>query len=161
MSSIQQFLVIGGLLLLSNLILTYHRSESTQSTAMIDNEAIITGSGIAQSTIDEILCKAFDENTIDKAAESVNDLTSSASLGLDYGESNPLDFDDVDDYDGYVKKDTLSRLGVFTTRIDVYYVQENNPEVKSNNRTFLKRVDVVVTNPIFKDTIKTNYLVSY
>ncbi len=159
MSTTQTLLTIGGILLLTFLILSYYRSSGTQTEISINNEAIITGTGIAQSLFDEIQGKAFDETTTTASVSDANNLSS--SLGKDSGESLRSSFDDVDDYRKYTTNDTLNKLGVFLSEIDVNYVSASDPDVISYSRTFAKRVDITVTNDYLTDTLKFSQVISY
>jgi len=159
MSATQTILTIGGILLLTFLILSYYRSSGTQTEIGINNEAIITGTGIAQSLFDEIQGKAFDENTTTTSVSDPNSLSSTP--GKDSGESLRSSFDDVDDYRLFTTNDTLSTLGVFRSDIDVHYVSASNPDVISYTRTFAKRIDITVTNDFLTDTLKFSQIISY
>ena len=159
MNSGQQLLTIGALLLLTILSLTVFRSTGQRSTSNYENEAILTGTSIGQSILEEIESRAFDENTIASTAKSPADL--SATLGKDSGETSVYTFDDIDDYNNYTNSDTLDRMGVFNIKVSVYYVQNMNPGVKSIARTFSKRIDIAVTNKNIPDTLKFNYVAAY
>ncbi len=157
----QQFLVIGGILILSYLSLTFFKSNSTQTDSNYNNEVIIMGTGIGQSMLEEILTKSFDENTITSSVNNADSLTSVSSLGKDAGENSSLKYDDVDDYKNFTRSDTLENLGVFTTTVLCCYVNEVNTDLTSYSRTFLKRIDVSVTGENLKIPLKFNYIVSY
>lgn len=161
MGSIQQFLVIGGIMLLSYLSLTFYRSSGTQTSTMIENETIITATSVGQSIIDEISMKAFDEGTVDNFILTTSQLTPVASLGIDASEDNVKKYDDIDDYRNYKRIDYLPRLGMFTTFVCVKYA--NTATLDSiQTPTFLKRIDVsVVINSGMKDTVKLNHYISY
>jgi len=157
----QQILAIGAIVLLSFIVLSYGNTSNGMLETAFFNEGVISGSALAQSLMEEIQSRAFDEATISQAVTSVNDLTSSYSLGPDNGESNISSFDDVDDYNGYTKTDSLSRMGNFTLSVDIYYVEELNPEVKSLSKTFSKRIDVEVANSAVSNSITYSNVVSY
>jgi hypothetical protein len=159
MSHIQTFLVIGGMVLLSVLVMNFYQITSVQIDTRSYNEAIITGTAIGQSLFEEISTKAFDENTISKMIGSVDSL--SAVLGPDFGENNRALFDDVDDYNNYQSSDSLAGLGKFNYKIRVHYVQRLNPDVISNVRTFAKRVDVSITNRYISDTLRLNHVYAF
>ncbi len=161
MGGVQQLLVIGGILLLGYLALSFYRSNSVQSSIELSNEAVITGTGIGQSTLDEIQTKAFDQQTVSKTITSVDSLTAPSNLGPDSGETNSTLFNDIDDYNGFVRQDSLGRLGTFLTSVSVYYVNPTNPSNRSTLRTFAKRVDIFVTNMFLPDTIKLNLVIAY
>jgi len=157
----QQILAIGAIVLLSFIVLSYGNSSNGMLETAFFNEGVISGSALAQSLMEEIQSRAFDEATISQAVTSVHDLTSSNSLGPDNGESDISSFDDVDDYKGYTKTDSLSRMGNFTVSVDIYYVEEMNPEVKSISKTFSKRIDVEVVNSAVSTSITFSNVVSY
>ncbi|MGD8779942.1 MAG: hypothetical protein PVH88_13390 [Ignavibacteria bacterium] len=163
-SSTQQLLVIGSIFLLSYLILTFHRSNTSQLDATFNNEAIINATTAGQSLLDEIQSRAFDEFTVTKSAEKADSLTSSNSLGTESGESNSTSFDDIDDYDGFTRTDSVGELGNFNLLVDVYYITYPGA-VKTNSKSFSKQIDVFVTNSYlastFTDTIKLQQIVSY
>lgn len=159
--NIQTFLVIGSLVALTYTILNINSKVGTETTWELNNEAVFTATGIGQSLLQEIELKAFDENTISVRRTSTDSLTTTAHIGKDSGESVDSTFDDFDDYNGYVKTNTLERLGVFTANIDVYYVTTMSPEVKSVNRTFSKRIDIYVSNQYLLDTLKFSKIASY
>ncbi|MEW5843462.1 MAG: hypothetical protein AB1775_09385 [Bacteroidota bacterium] len=161
MGTQQIILVIGGMVLLGLLALTFYNSYNTKTDLDIYNQAIITASGIGQSMIDEIQAKAFDEKTVSKRVNNVSQLTAVGALGPDSGETSPANYDDIDDYKNYMRLDTLNTLGVFTTRVDVNYAVKLNPNQTSSSQTFAKRIDVFVTNTYLKDTLKLNSISTY
>ncbi|UCH64586.1 MAG: hypothetical protein JSW63_08120, partial [Ignavibacterium sp.] len=61
------------------------------------NTAVIAASSVAQSMIEEIQQKAFDENTVSKSVLNDANLTDLSYLGPDKGEFNNTQFDDIDD----------------------------------------------------------------
>lgn len=161
MGSQQLILVIGGMMLLGTIALTINNSFTSKTDLEIYNEAAMTGAAIGQSVIDRILTRSFDQRTVGRIFRSPDSLTAVGSLGPDTGENNVTLYNDVDDFKNYVKYDTMSVLGVFRTRVDVNYVQTANPEVISSSRTFVKRIDVFVTNQYLGDTLKIFYAVTY
>lgn len=161
MGSAQLLLVAGGLILLGIVSLTIYNSFGSKTDSDLYNEAYITGSGVAQSIIDQILTKSFDQNTISATITNPNSLTAVNLLGPDAGESNVIQFNDVDDYKNYSRNDTLSVMGIFHSRVDVNYATKMNPDQLSGTRTFTKRIDVFVTNVYLKDTLKFSYAKTY
>lgn len=161
MGTQQIILVIGGMVLLGLLALTFYNSYNSKTDLDIYNEAIISASGIGQSIIDEIQAKAFDQNTVSHSVNNASQLTAVGLLGPDAGESSPANFNDIDDYKNYVRFDTLNTLGVFKTQVDVNYAVELNPDQISSVRTFSKRINVFVTNNYLKDTLKLNAVSTY
>lgn len=159
--NIQTFLVMGSIIALTFTILTMNRSQSYQSTLELNNEGIITATGIGQSLLEEIQLKSFDEKTISKVVTDVDSLTSYLSLKPESGENSQYLYDDIDDYNGYEHVDSLQRLGVFTTLVNVYYVETMNPDEKVNNRTFSKRIDISISNEYLLDAVVFSKVISY
>lgn len=161
MNTGQTLLVTVGLLLFTIFILTVYRTTTSRFAFAIANEALLSGTALAQSMIDEITIKAFDEQTISKIIATSDSLTPPNLLGPDAGETDVSKYDDIDDYNNYQRVDSLSRLGNFLTSVRVYYVSINNPDVLSTTRTFAKRIDVFVRNNFITDTIKMYRIVTY
>jgi hypothetical protein len=157
----QIILLIGGLLLLVILSLTFFSSYRTHSDLSINSEALTTAVTIGQSMINLVQSRAFDEKTISQAVYSVDSLTLKDSFGPEAGETTVTQFDDVNDFDNYECYDTLDVFGIFKTRVTVNYVTKMNPDVISAGRTFTKIVDVVVTNQYLADTLKLKHVVTY
>ena len=161
MNSGQMLLVLFGMIIFGMLSLNVYKSSSSREDTLRTNEAFLNATGLAQSMINEIESKAFDQNTVHKAATSADSLTSPDLLGSDAGETSATQFNDIDDYNNYITTDSLSRLGVYTVGVKVYYIQNMSPDVKSNVQTFSKQVDVSVTNFCLPDTLKLSRVITY
>ncbi len=69
-------------------------------------------------------------------------------------------FDDVDDYNNYYryeyKTSSTTRitrnLTNYTLKVNVYYVQHGSEDIPSASKSFLKRIDVTVWDPIYIKT---------
>ncbi len=161
MSSGHMLLTIAGILLLSNLILNVNKANTERMIATYTSESVINASGLAQSIIDEIQTKAFDENTITTAVSKTELLTPVSDLGPEPGEAKNTDFDDIDDYNNYTTKIILDRMGDFDLKVKISYVNTSNPNILSSSSTFSKHVEVLVTNYSLIDTLKFNHIISY
>ena len=161
MNSASSLLLIGGILFFTNLILTYNRTALTQASVIYENEAFIYGENLGQSIFEEIETRYFDENTITDVVTDPNDLTDSNSLTSDDGEYSMTEFDDIDDFNGFILLDSLSGHGSYNCSAVVYYVNPDDPETKTKNAFFSKRVDLVVTNPYLMTEIKMSRIYSY
>ncbi len=156
----QTMLVIAAFALLSTLTLGINATMVTTATMGFEMEASLNALSVAQSMLDEILMKDFDEKTTNNHRVFTYDgMTDVSLLGPDAGESitgvdssrtgdfqSRSRFDDADDYNGYVRMAWDSRLGWFTVRDSVVYVNELNPNIVSSTRTWEKRITVQVTN---------------
>jgi len=157
----ERLLVLGGLVLFAILVLSFTRSSLSHTESTLNNEAMVTAVALGQSMIEEIQSRAYDENTIATSIVSTSGLSSSASLGAETGESISTNYDDIDDYDGITRTQSLDRLGNFSISVDVYYINYSNPDVKVTSKTFNKRIDINIYNTYMADTLTINKIISY
>lgn len=172
---INMLLTIGGIVLLTTFVLYANGLMFDNSKIASDNEYVITAISLAQSVIDEAKTKAFDEATILATITSASNLTPVHLLGPDgTGESmatiDSVDgghprsmarFDDVDDYNGYVRVVNTPRAEGFRVQASVNYVSETNPDTPSAARTFCKRLQVTVTSPYVSQPVSLSYAFTY
>jgi len=161
MSSTQQFLVIGGMVLLSLLALNFYRASDIQYNMKYENESIITATSMAQSIFEEMSTKAFDEVSVNWKTDSPDSLTLPANFGPDSAETSRNLFDDIDDYSGYYLVDSSMGLGKFNVSIIVNYANGSNPDTQSSTRTFTKRATIFVDNGYLKNQLQFFYAYSY
>jgi len=161
MGSGHQILTIAGIFLLSILFLTVNKNNSEKASSLYKSGSVIDANGVAQSIIDEIQCKAFDEQTITKCVWSSDSLTSSKSLGPEYGETQHTQFDDVDDYNNYSTVINVGEYGDFGVYTVVSYVNNMKPNSISSVPTYSKRIEVAITNFSIPDTLKYYHVISY
>ena len=128
---------------------------------MHSSKSVIVADGLAQSIIEEIQTKAFDEKTITVPVWAVTSLTSSGSLGKDTGENLNTQFDDIDDYKDYTATFNIDQVGVFNIKVAVCYVDQMNPDVVSSLQTYSKLVTVNITNESLPDTLRFKQVISY
>ncbi len=146
MNGAQQILTIASILLITVLIVNVQRSTGDKIITTYTNESFISGTSIAQSIIDEMSVKSFDEQTIERPALEVENLTSTGFLGPDPGEDSRESFDDVDDYNQYEEVISNDRMGDFKIKVLVSYVNIDELEKLSGGKTFIKNISVSVTN---------------
>ena len=161
MAGNQMMLSIAAMIFLSMLILNVHSSTTDKLIILYSNEAVIEATGIVQAVFEEIQTKAFDENTVSDAAKERNLLTPVLSLGADSSETVYTEFDDIDDYNGLSITDTANVMGEFDLAVLVYYVDETSPYDSSGTRTYIKRVDVTISNVSLPTTLSFKKLISY
>jgi hypothetical protein len=170
MNTGQSILTIGAMLLLSVLVLRVNRtllySGGTVSTSKLGIIAI----SLAQSRLEEIKSKAFDENSVSASVSATTTFTLPAKLGPETGEVYP-NFDDIDDYNGFTRTDTVqidpnvakigSNVEYFYESCSVVYVNSATPDVASNAQTWNKKIMVNVAHKQMTDTIKVSTVFSY
>ncbi len=161
MSSNQSMLVIGSIFLLGMLIVNFYGANTQQMEASVENEASIAATGIAQSMLDDIQNRAYDEFTVGSYTTSADSFTSVVSLGPESGETSSALFDDIDDFNGYSTVDSSTRLGNYDISVDVAYITNFAPNSVSYSKTFVKRIDVNVFNTYMSDTLTMSHLIGY
>ncbi len=161
MNGAQQILTIASILLITVLIVNVHRSTGDKILNTYTNESFISGTSIAQSLIDEMSVKSFDEQTIEYPAIEVENLTSSGFLGPDLGEDSRESFDDVDDYNKYEETISNDRMGEFKIKILVSYVNRDELDKLSGGKTFTKNITVSVTNYNLPTTLIVSRVIGY
>lgn len=178
----QQFLTIAGIVIFSFFTLSSNSARLNQTSSSNFNEAILVAADLGQSLIEEIHSKAFDENTVSSAVDTVIDLTLPNLLSYDSGEGLKNEhgyakthgydvsttFDDVDDYNGFSRDYSDKLLDNFNTSVKVYYVNPSDPSQLCYSRTFAKKVEVAVSNPYLATqedeemgTLKISTIITY
>jgi hypothetical protein len=156
----QILLVLGAFTLLIGLTLSVNQAVSGRMGDTYQAQAVIAGTTLAQSLLSEIGHCAFDDSTVSKSVSTVSQLTPVGSLGKDAGETYAT-FDDIDDFKSYTRQDTIIN-GIFTSTVDVVYVDNSNVDVTSGVRTLYKKVSVTVTSNELKNLpIKLERVFSY
>ena len=163
-------LTIGAMLLLSILVLRVNNTLFNSGTVVTNSKLGLTAISLAQSRLEEIKSKAFDDKTVSATVSSTSSLTPAGSLGHESGETYP-NFDDIDDYNGFTTTDTVqinpnlpktgSNVEYFRESCSVVYVQSNSPDVTSSSQTWNKKITVSVTNSMMSDTITSSTVFSY
>lgn len=152
-------LVIGAFALLSTLTLAVNATIVATSNMGLEMEANLNALSYAQSMLDEILTKSFDERTTNnRRVFTYAGMTAAGSFGADGSEPftgpdssrtgtfrSQSRFDDVDDYHGYERWAWNSRLGWFIVRDTIEYVHEDNLTTQTA-QTWHKKITVNVQN---------------
>jgi hypothetical protein len=154
----QTMLTIMALMLMGRTIL--NMSTATLNTGytkdMAEYRIIATSLGTSMIEITSTL--AFDESTAvpedttlsARTASSPAELCAPGILGLDPGETIAT-ADDIDDYNNYIKLDTLQSIP-YRSRVKVQYVDTASTTLAPiNSRTFSKKLSVFVTSPFMVD----------
>lgn len=171
MNTGQMLITIGAIFLLTTVILNVNRGLMTTTTVMYDSRYHIMGISLATSVIERATGLAFDNESDTTDITSLSQLTLPANLGIESGESvnNPAAFNDFDDFNCYrtiPKADTIrlegtSNLLIYKTLCQVDYVEADNPEQVSSNRTWHKRIIVRVFSDSMADTVSMSTVFSY
>jgi len=149
-------LVIGAFAMLATLSLSINGMIVNNLATSTETEMAMNAHAFAQSMIDEILTKSFDERVT--AGKKVYDPANmSATLGSEGGAerinwvdttfASKVRDDDVDDYHRYTRKVKNSLAWEFTVYDSICYVVETNPDEYSSTQTYFKKIIVTVSNP--------------
>jgi hypothetical protein len=164
-------LTIGALLLLGIFMLSANSLMADNSQLADQNEYCLTSLSVGQSIIDEAKAKAFDQQTINQTVLQASGLTPVARLGPDTTETvgspdtlssgtfrSAAIFNDVDDYNGYVRSVSTSRIDGYSVRVSVVYASLTYPDSTSATPTFCKRMTVIVTNKYMQGQVILSYV---
>jgi len=163
----QTMITLFAMVLLSFLILRVNSLFLQTNTTLYTTKFDVLAFSIAQSMIQEIEANSFDENTVSAAVTTTSGL--STTLGPESGEVYP-NFDDIDDYNNYTRKDSTLPSAVFNVKCKVDYVTSAAPDVATSTPTWNKRISVYVTSPSMMisagnvtkaDTVKISQVFSY
>jgi len=161
MNTGQTMLVIGAFTLLSALTLAINCTILSSASLGYQMEANLNALSLGQSLLDEVMTRDFDEAvTNDRRVYKYSAMTPVANLGPDGAEAighvdssytgvylSQTRFDDVDDYHNYTRKAWDTRLGWFTLRVTIAYIDETNPNNPAPNPpSWQKCITVSITN---------------
>jgi hypothetical protein len=152
-------LLLGAIVVFGTAALNAKRFIVDQNESMLQRQFEVYAVSLAQSFVEEASAKTFDTNGTNPSSPDPDDFTDPAALGPEAGEVYP-GFNDVDDYDGFTKTDS-SGLGAFKVNVQVGYVQETNPNLVVNAKTFYKKLTVTVTQGFLKAPVSLNYIFGY
>jgi len=165
MTTMQMFLALGAMILLTILITNVNKNSLYTEDVMYDSNFGITATSIASSIIEDASKKRFDNifYVDSTAVYDPNDFTPAVNLGIDSGEvaNNPRTFNDFDDYNGYSGIDSTMPSAIFSFYSTVDYVDENNPDAPIGVQSFHKRINVKVWSVSMKDTMIMSSIFSY
>lgn len=133
--------LLGRVMISTNSVITSGEVDE------LTNEAIMTATGVGQAMVDRIVIKGFDHNCfggIDTSATAFSAILGRDGAGEVIGRDTT--FNDIDDYKGFIDSSATPRLGKFYVTCDVHYVNETPPFDSTGIRTYMKRINVRVTN---------------
>ncbi len=140
----------------SSLAFNVQRGTMSTQQRIISNEVLTQFSGVGDEILDDIGSLPFDERT--DAARNPTRLASASELEAPAyfgGNCNPdvnyADCKDIDDFHG--KSRTLEREGLaYDAAIEVRYVDEDDPTIAIQSKTFAKEVVLHITSPHILDS---------
>jgi hypothetical protein len=159
MNTGQTMITFGALVLLTIVVLNMHRSINNAEFYLNDTRFGLEAIAIASSLIEEISQFPFDQASWDTTSlvKFPTDFTLPNDLGPDAGETSHDLFNDVDDFHNYSRLITTEQ-NEYNLHCSVCYVNENNPDVPLNGRSFFKKITITISNSISNDTTRMNYI---
>ena len=160
MNSGHMLLSMGAMMLLSTILLGVNSNILNTGSTLDQTKFGILATSLGTSIIEEANSKSFDVVTNGDAINDVNLLTPSTGLGPAMGEVYP-NYNDFDDFNGFARTVLNMPSAVFKESCSVHYVLDTNPAITTTNKTWHKRIDVFVSSPSMRDTLKLSSVCSY
>jgi len=157
MNTGQSFLSIGALLLFSLVSLNFNASVLSNTTVEVENKVYLTAFSLADDLIEEIKQKAFDAATIDFPTTDPSTLTAADNLGKGSWETYP-DYNDIDDYHGFVDMVSAPHAEGYEITCVVQYVDGDDPDQIVSTQTFYKKVTITVDSPYLRSPIQLSHI---
>ena len=157
MNTGQSFLSIGALLLFSLVSLNFNSTILSNTTVEVENKVYLTAFSLADDLIEEVKQKAFDAATIDFPTTDPSTLTAANNLGPGWWEIYP-DFNDIDDYNGFVDFVSAPHAEGYEITCVVQNVDGDNPDQIVSTQTFYKKVTVTVDSPYMRSPIQLSHI---
>ena len=157
MNTGQSFLSIGALLLFSLVSLNFNSSVLSNTTVEVENKVYLTAFSLADDLIEEIKQKAFDAATLNFPTTDPSTLTGAYNLGHGSWETYP-DYNDIDDFNGFVKSVSAPHAEGYQITCVVQYVDGDNPDQVVGTQTFYKKATVTVSSPYLRNPIQLSHI---
>jgi hypothetical protein len=165
MSSTQMILALGAMILLMITIQNINKKTLYTENTMYNSNFGITATSLACSIIEDAGKKRFDNvfYSGDSIVTSVGTFTPASALGVEAGEdiSNPLTFNDFDDYNKYTAVDSSMPSAVFNISCSVSYVNPALPDIAIATQSWHKKITVKVWSKSMRDTLAMSTIFSY
>jgi len=179
----QTLLSAAALVLLTVMVINANRLIVQSGKDFMLAEATDVGTGLAESLIQEIETKKFDMSDDGSGTQSLYYFNDPGYMGPSTYEMSYVvlpdtswtgrfksirfcnacnqGYDDVDDYNGYIRIVDTDGVKGFQINVTVYYVKDAKPDVPSSMKTYFKRADIQVTNPYLSAAMNFSTIVPY
>jgi len=158
MNTGQTMMTMGAMMLLSAVVLRVNTSNLNNESIRDQAQYGVLATSIATSIIEEAQSKSFDHFTDTNSVSLLTQLSS--TLGPEGSETEET-FNDFDDYDGFTKRDSTMPSAIFDIACEVVYVNSNDIQGSTTNRTWHKKINVTISSPFSPDTFRTASIFSY
>ncbi|MCX6136741.1 MAG: hypothetical protein NTV54_04505 [Ignavibacteriales bacterium] len=157
----QMLLTILSTMLLGKVILTINQSTLLAGQTKDMAEYRITATSLGTSMLEQTNAASFDQVTATMDVLNPSSLTAVNSLGPE-GSETIATYNDIDDFNNYMKMDSIKGSAIFKTRVKVDYVQVSGGTIAvAATQTWSKRVKVYVTSTFLEDTLVFQSIYSY
>lgn len=157
MNTGQMMITLGAMILLSVVILRVTNNFVHTDVLLMQSKFGVLGVSLATSMMEEARGKSFDDFSDSGSVLALHDLT---DIGPEPGEVYPF-FDDFDDYDGFEFLDSTMPSAIFKIECKVDFVEPDNLDGFSTQKTWHKKMRVMVTTISSPDTIRLETIYSY
>ena len=163
----QSLLATASLIAITILVINAYRIVIVSKEDELRGEAIKIAGDLATALINEALEKKYDENATKSYFQETSEFstylrptsTEASIVRLpDTTYRSITGYNDFDDYNGYIRAINTSTLTGFSLRCVVNYVPSATPNVPTTSKTYTKRMEVYVKNPLY---MKNDSLVFY
>jgi hypothetical protein len=157
----QMLLTILSTMLLGKIILTINQTTLLAGQTKDMAEYRITATSLGTSMLEQTNGLSFDQITATMDVLNTSSLTAATALGPE-GSETAATYNDIDDYNNYMKMDTVANSAIFKTRVMVNYVQVAGGTIATaSTQTWSKRVKVYVSSTFLEDTLVFQSIYSY
>lgn len=151
----QSLFAIGALILLSLNIMNVNKRILGTDDVALNSKIGVLATSIGTSIIEEASKLPFDEKTKNDGVSSLSTLTSAPFVI-----ESPGIYDDFDDYNGYIKRDTIFTIP-FKAVCRVDYVNPSDPDGFTNSKTWHKKLTIKISSSFSQDTLEMSTIYSY
>ena len=161
------FLVLGAMLFFTMTSLSVNNFCLHNNETMMKSEFDYLGISLAQQMIEQIKTRIFDANLSDPPNNFEPPWKLTSAPSDPYGnQANSTDYNEMDDFDDFDKDLPIEirsngQQMYFNVKINVYYVDDSNPDVYVNYRTFYKKVTVTISNDYMTHDVVLCHVYSY
>lgn len=170
MSSGHTLITIFAFVLLTTILTNFFDITASVGNSISSGQDGIFLTTLTTSYVEIAQGLAFDQitDTMHVRLPNANALTAPANLGPEAAEDSIYKFNDFDDFDGFeFEKEVPTGNRRYRSTFSVHYVESDNVEQISSNRTFVKRLDLKTwrTYPVADstgvDTLRVSFVMGY
>nr|BCX01724.1 MAG: hypothetical protein KatS3mg041_1770 [Bacteroidota bacterium] len=151
---------VGALLVLGSLTYGAFHQVGTARQLADREQATVVAVGLARGVLELCALRAFDERSLSRWCSHPAELTPPGALGPEVGEGEFVEFDDLDDFHGWSRVDTVGGVP-YQLEVRVYYADPNDLDRPASGATFFKTVQVLVHSPGLAEPVRLKRTYAY